>query len=157
MDSIECMIRTLEKMGRDSIPIIIYYAEDMSDIKDNMWSVDVMCDHVNNSCGSMAWTWTVISKEEDEAYREEFDDHLPLAEYEIVVDEPFSDNVLCRAIQCWLSDNGLGRYDFNIIMVKLEDAAPYSGYIKNLMERDIEEELANAIPLDDINDYVDSD
>ncbi len=154
MDSIECMVKTLEKMGKDNVPVLIYYAEDMSDIKDNMWSVDVTCDYVNNSCRSMAWTWTVVSKEEDKAYREEFDDHLPLAEYEILVDEPFSDEVICQAIKCWLSDNGLGNYDFDIVMIDLKDAAPYSGYIRELTERDIDEELSAAVPLDD---YVDSD
>ena len=157
MDSIECMVKTLRKMGEDNIPVMIYYAEDMSKIQDNMWSVDVMCDHVNNACGNMAWTWTVISEAEDEAYREEFNDHAPPAEYEIIVDEAFSDDVVCKAIQCWLSSNGLDRYDFDIVMIDFKDAAPYSGYVRNLMERDLDEELSDAVPLDDINDYVDSD
>ena len=144
-------------MGRNNIPVDIYYAEDMSKIQNNMWSVDVMCDYVNNACRSMAWTWTVISKPEDEEYRKEFDDDGPIADYEIIVDEPFSDDVVCRAIQTWLSENGLDKYDFDIEMIYFKNAAPYSGYVRNLVERDLDDEIKNAVPLEDIEIYVDSD
>ena len=149
MDSIECMVKTLRKMGEDNIPVMIYYAEDMSKIQNNMWSVDVMCDHVNNACGNMAWTWTVISKNEDDEYRAEYNDDGPIADYEIIVDEPFSDDVVCQAIQTWLSENGLGKYDFDIEMIYFKNAAPYSGYVRELMNRDIDEELKNAVSFED--------
>ena len=148
MDTTECMIKALEEMGKRNIPVMIYYAEDMSEVTD-AWSVDVLCDHINNACRSMAWTWTVISKKEDDEYRAEFDDDDPIADYEIVVDASFSNNVVCQAVQTWICENGLDKYDFNIIMVSLEDAAPYSGYVRDLMDHDLEEDLENTVSFED--------
>ena len=152
MNPTQCMIKELEKMARECAKeIFIYYAEDMSKIEDNIWSVDVMCDRLNNACGPMAWTWTIMSAEEDKAYRKEFEDDSPLEDYEIVVhDQEFSDEVVCHAIQTWLIVNDLDHLGFNVKIIKFEDAAPYSGYVKSLMERDIEEELKNAVPLENI-------
>lgn len=151
MNPTQCMIKELEKMAREGTKeIFIYYAEDMSKITDNMWCIDVMCNRLNTKC-KMSWTWTIMSTEENRAYREEFDDDTPLDDYEIVVhDEDFSDATVCVAIESWLVANDLDHLGFNVKMIKFEDAAPYSGYVKDLMERDIEEELKNAVPLEDI-------
>ena len=155
MNPTQCMIKELEEMAReDTKEIFIYYAEDMSKITDNMWCVDVMCDRLNIKC-KMSWSWTIMSAEENRVYREEFDDDSPLDDYEIVVhDEEFSDDVVCRAIQTWLITNGIDHLGFDVKMIKFEDAAPYSGYVKDLMERDIEEELKNAVPLENIMKLV---
>ena len=148
MSEIQCMIKELEKMAQEGIKeIFIYYAEDMTHITNNMWSLDVMCNRINNACGPMSWTWTVISVEEEKAYHEEYDDDTLPADYDIIVDESFSDDVVCKAIQTWLSDNGLGNYGFNVVMIDLKDATPYSGYVKSLMNRDLDEEIRNAEPL----------
>lgn len=151
MNSEQCMIEALKAMGRAGITTLeIYYAEIIKDPK--IWSVDVMNNTLNDVC-EMAWTWTVMSAEEDRAYREEFEDDSPLDDYEIVVhDEDFSDATVCRAIESWLVVNDLDHLGFNVKMIKFEDAVPYSGYVKDLMERDIEEELKNAVPLEDIMD-----
>lgn len=147
----QCIIKELQKMAREGVKTIeIYYAEDMTN-STHEWSVDVMNDRLNNACGPMAWTWTIMSAEEDKTYRKEFEDDSPLEDYEIVVhDQEFSDEVVCHAIQTWLIVNDLDHLGFNAKIIKFEDAAPYSGYVKSLMECDIEEELKNAVPLENI-------
>ena len=141
------MIKELKNMAKEGITDIeIYYAEDMTDNVTDKWSVDVMQNRINTNC-KLAWSFSVISEEEDKAYHEEYDDNTPPADYDIIVNEPFSDQVVCDAIQTWLSKNGLGDYGFNVVMIDLKDAAPYSGYIKSLMNRDLDAELTTAEPL----------
>ena len=149
MNITECMIKELQKMEQEGDKTLhIYYAEDMSNPTE-MWSVDVMCDRINNAC-KMSWAWTVISAAEEEAYRKEFNDDSPAEDYEIIVyGENFSDSVICGAIQTWLLHFGFDN-KFDVVMIKLEDAAPYSGYVKDLMERDLDEELKNAVPLNEL-------
>ncbi len=144
---VNCMIRELRKMGEDgTVNVEIYYAEDMTNIGAE-WSLDVMQNRINNAC-KLSWCWTVISLAEDLAYRKESSDDTPPAEYEIIIDAPFSHGVICEAIQSWLADNGLADYNFNVKMIDLKDAAPYSGYIKSLMNRDIDAEIEQSIELE---------
>jgi hypothetical protein len=141
------MVEELKKMAEDGIKDIeIYYAEDMTHVTDK-WSVDVMQNRINDAC-KLSWVWTVISTEEDKAYHEEYDDNSPPADYDIITDEPFSHAVVCDAIQEWLHKNGLGNYGFNVVMIDLKDGAPYSGYVKSLMNRDLDAELETAEPLE---------
>lgn len=151
--STDSMIQELKKMKREGIKIIkIYYAEDMSEIENNMWSVDVMNNRLNSAC-HMAWTWTVMSAKENEACCEFFEDDSPLADYEIVIhNELFSDEVICRAITSWLVYADLEYLGFEVKMIDFDAAAPHSGYVAELMSRDIEEELAMAVPLEDLSD-----
>lgn len=143
---IDCMIKEIKKIAEEGITDIeIYYAELMEDVTDK-WSVDVMQNRISDAC-HLSWVWTVLSTEEDKAYHEEYDDNDPPADYDIIVDKPFSDDAVCEAIQIWLYKNGLGDYGLNVIMIKLEDAAPYSGYVKSLMNRDLDAELETAEPL----------
>jgi hypothetical protein len=67
----------------------IYYAEEMSPGEEE-WSVDVYQDELNERC-RLNWTWTVISKKQL-GIEGEAEDELP--EWEVVVEEPFSDEVL---------------------------------------------------------------
>lgn len=144
---VDCMIQELRKMGEEGIVNIeIYYAEDMTNIGPK-WSIDVMQNRINNAC-KLSWCWTVISLDEDTAYRTESEDDSPLEEYEIVIDEPFSNDILCEAIYIWLHDVGLDDYNFNIEIVDLKSGAPYSGYLKSLMNRDIDAEIAQSIELE---------
>lgn len=152
---IDCMIKELKKMAKDGITDIeIYYPEDMSnDITDNWsvtdrWSVDIMQNRISDAC-SLNWVWSVISAEEDKAYHEEYDDNSSPPDYDIIVDKPFSNDVVCEAIQTWLYRNGLGNYGFNVVMIDLKDAAPYSGYVKSLMNHNIDEEIRNSIEIED--------
>ncbi len=134
-------------MGEDgTVNVEIYYAEDMTNIGAE-WSLDVMQNRINNAC-KLSWCWTVISLAEDLAYRKESSDDTPPEEYEIIMDAPFSHEVICEAIQIWLDDNGLDEYNFNVKMIDLKDAAPYSGYIKSLMNRDIDAEIEQSIELE---------
>jgi len=115
----------------------IYYAEQMSS-GEEAWSVDVYQDEVNERC-QLNWTWTVISKKQLEMDKEK-EDYLP--EWMIVVEEPFSDEVVCRAIEKWLKDRG---YEFKVRMISF-DQAKGSGLIKELKKIDIEKEKREAIP-----------
>ena len=139
--TVECMIRTLKKLKKDGMNTIeIYYAELIEDPK--LWSVDVMCNPLNNIC-SMAWSWTVISSAENEVYQEEFDD-AGLADYEIVVDEDFSDDVVCEAIKAWLIINGLEDLNFDVKMIEFEDVKEFSGYIEELDKMDLDKVIGDA-------------
>ncbi len=149
MMTVECMIRTLKKLKKAGMDTIeIYYAEIIEDPK--LWSVDVMCNPLNDIC-SMAWSWTVISSAENEIYQKEFDD-AGLADYEIVVhDEDFSDDVVCEAIKTWLVINGLEDLKFDVKMIELEDIEEYSGYIEELNEMDLDKIIEEAIPLTELD------
>jgi hypothetical protein len=73
------------------------------------------------------WTWTVISKKQLELDGEK-EDHQP--EWVIVMDAPFSDEVVRAAIEKWLRDNG---YKFEVRMISFEEAK-VSGMVKKLRE-----------------------
>lgn len=126
----------------------IYYPEQMSP-GEEAWSVDVYQDEVNERC-HLNWTWTVISKKQLEI-DDEKEDCLP--EWTIVVDEPFSDEVVGKAIEKWLQDRG---YEFRVRMVSL-DQAKGSGLIKKLKEIDIEEERRSAIPMEKVMEGLDEE
>jgi len=117
----------------------IYYAEQMSP-GEGAWFIDVYQDEVNECC-HLNWTWTVISKKRIEI-DDETEDDLPA--WMIVVDKPFSDEVVCKAIEKWLQDRG---YEFRVRMISL-DQAKGSGLIKKLKKIDIEEEKRSAIPME---------
>ena len=139
---------TIEKLkelsNKGLTELEIYYAEDMEGVT-NYWSIDVLnnilCDLTNTN-----WIWTVTSTEWDRICREEYDDDTPNPDYEIIVNENFSDNVICEVIQTWLESNGF--HDFDVVMIDFEDATPYAGYIRKIMSRNLEEEIKNAVPLE---------
>ncbi|MGB2727728.1 MAG: hypothetical protein WBC40_02435 [Halobacteriota archaeon] len=81
----------------------------------------------------MNWTWTVINRKELEMDGEK-EEELP--EWEVVVEEPFSEEVVCKAIEKWLRGRG---YEFGVRMVELEQARG-SGLIKQLKETEVESE-----------------
>lgn len=118
----------LWKEGYETLDI--YYPEDISTGEES-WSVDVYQDEVNERC-HLNWTWTVISRKELEKEGEKEDDS---PEWEIVVDEPFSDEVVRNAIEKWLKDR---RYEFGVRMISLEQARG-SGMVKELRARDTED------------------
>ncbi len=127
----------LWKEGHETLDI--YYPEDMSQGEES-WSVDVYQDEVNERC-RLNWTWTVISKKELEAEGEK-EEELP--EWEEVVDEPFSEEVVCKAIEKWLRN---WRYEFSVRMVSLEHARG-SGLIKELKEREVESEKEEGVSME---------
>jgi len=134
------MRRALAELWEEGHEILdIYYPEDMSQGEEN-WSVDVYQDELNERCG-LNWTWTVISKRELETEGDE-EDELP--EWEVVVEEPFSDEVVCKAIEKWLRGRG---YEFGVRMIELEQARG-SGLIKRLRERGEELERGEAVSME---------
>ncbi|MEA2033244.1 MAG: hypothetical protein U9N41_06640 [Euryarchaeota archaeon] len=127
----------LWKEGHETLDI--YYPEDMSQGEES-WSVDVYQDELNERC-RLNWTWTVISKKELE---EEGGKEEELPEWEEVVDEPFSEEVVCKAIEKWLRGRG---YEFGVRMISLEQARG-SGLVKKLREREDELEEGEAVSME---------
>jgi len=123
--------------GRETLDI--YYPEDMH-LGEDSWSVDVYQDEVNERC-HLNWTWTVISKKELESEGEN-EEELP--EWKVVVEEPFSDEVVCKAIEKWLRGRG---YEFKLRMISSEQARG-SGLIKRLRERGEELESGEAVSME---------
>ena len=127
----ENVIKELEEMEELGIEtLVIYYAEDIKEGSEK-WSVDVMQDDLNNLC-EMGWTWTVTSLKE---FIDEVNDcnesTYICSDWEVIVDKPFSDEVVCDAINAWLNSD-----DINI-KVKMNDVKDVegSGYVKDLKER----------------------
>ena len=104
------MRKALDELREEGYEILdIYYAEEI-DSGAGEWSVDVYQDDINER-GHLNWTWTVMSRKQLAVDREEESD---LPEWVIVVEEPFSDAVVCKAIERWLLGRG---YDFGVRMV----------------------------------------
>lgn len=127
----ECVITALENMERNDIKMIdIYYAEDVEKDSEN-WSVDVMNDELNNLC-DMNWTWTVMSLNEFKFTLRESNDLIYVCNsFEIIVDEKFSEDVVCKAINTWLESNEI---NIKTKMIDIKDVEG-SGYIKTLKDR----------------------
>ncbi|MBA7511259.1 hypothetical protein ES705_03250 [subsurface metagenome] len=104
------------------------------------WSVDVYQDELNERCG-LNWTWAVINRKELEMDGEK-EEELP--EWEVVVEEPFSEEVVCKAIEKWLRGRG---YEFGVRMVELEQARG-SGLIKQLKETEVESEKKEGVSME---------
>ncbi|MEA1906611.1 MAG: hypothetical protein U9N12_06625 [Euryarchaeota archaeon] len=141
------MRRVLDELREEGYEILdIYYAEEINP-GDDEWSVDVYQDEINERC-HLNWTWTVVSRKQLAVDSEEESD---LPEWVIVAEEPFSDAVVCKAIERWLL--GMG-YDFGVRMVPLEEAGG-SGLIKKLGEMDIESEMEGAVSIEDLERELD--
>jgi len=127
----------LREEGKEILDI--YYAEEMSPGEEE-WSVDVYQDELNERC-HLNWTWTVKNKKELERDSEK-EDELP--EWMVVVEEPFSDEVVCKAVEKWLRGRG---YEFGVRMIELEQARG-SGLIKELRDRREELEKGETMPME---------
>lgn len=103
----------------------IYYPEEMTPGEEN-WSVDVYNDEINERC-DLNWTWTVINRKLLVIEGEKEDE---LEEWNIVVDEPFSEAVVVEAVRGWLENR---RYEFGVRMIEMEKARG-SGLVKKLRE-----------------------
>jgi len=136
------MRRVLDELWQEDHEILdIYYPEEIS-LGEEEWSVDVYQDEINDLC-HLNWTWTVVSKRQLEIDGEKEDD---LPDWVIVVEGPFSDEVVCNAIERWLRSRG---YKFGVRMISLEQARG-SGLVKELRQMDIESEKRDAVPLEKV-------
>jgi hypothetical protein len=136
------MRKALDELWKEGREVLdIYYPEEIRPSEEK-WSVDVYQDEINERC-HLNWTWTVLSKKQLEIDAEK-EDELP--EWVIVVDDPFSDEVVWHAVEKWLRDRG---YEFGVKMISLEEARG-SGMIKKLKQMDIESEKRAAIPMETV-------
>ncbi|TRZ88356.1 MAG: hypothetical protein D4R88_07930 [Methanosarcinales archaeon] len=133
------VLSSLWKEGHDVLSI--YYPEDV-ERGANTWWVDVYQDEINERAG-LNWTWTVISRKQLEVDGEE---EIDLPEWMMVVDEPFSDQVVYGAIKDWLRGRN---YEFEVEMIPL-DQARGSGLVKELRERDLQSERLYAVPMEKV-------
>jgi len=125
--------------------IDIYFAELVNDGETN-FSVDVMCDPINDMCES-SWVWTVMSTKVFIRIIEEDKFFVP-ASWEIITDCPFSEDVVGEAVYEWVLANKL---DVCVRVVDMDDAVG-SGYIKRLREMNLEKEILNSTPLRTLHD-----
>lgn len=114
----------LQEDGRETLEI--YYLEEVSEGEEE-WAVDILQDELNKRCDTN-WTWTVITRKQLEAEDTE-EEELP--EWNIVVEEPFSEEVVAKAVKKWLWGR---RYDFEIKMIAPEEAKG-SGILEKLREK----------------------
>ena len=118
-------LQTLQDNGIHTIDM--YFAEIIND-GDTAWSVDVMCDAVNEMA-KLPWTWTIYSLDEVKQVLGE-DRVFVCDSWDIIVDVPFFEQVVCSAIDEWLLVNNI---KMKTRLVDINDAAG-SGYIKDVRE-----------------------
>jgi len=118
-------LQILQDNGTHTIDV--YFAEIIND-GDTAWSMDVMCDPVNDMA-KLPWTWTIYSLEEVKQIIGE-DRAFVCDNWDIIVDVPFSEQVICSAIDEWLLVNNI---KMKTRLVDINDAAG-SGYIKDVRE-----------------------
>lgn len=79
--------------------------------RNGLWSVDVYQDRIHE-LRHVSWTWTVVSKKQLQADGE---DETKQPEWVIVVDAPFSYDVVRAAVEKWLHARG---YRFHVCFVR---------------------------------------
>jgi hypothetical protein len=92
-------------MGRMGI-LSIYCSGDVHQ-SNGLWSVDVYQDRIHE-LRHVSWTWTVVSKKQLQADGE---DETKQPEWVIVIDAPFSYDVVRAAVEKWLHAKG---YRFHV-------------------------------------------
>ena len=136
------MMKVLNELwGKGREVLNIYYPEEMA-IGEVEWAVDVYEDEINERC-HLNWTWTVLSKKQLEIDGEK-EDELP--EWVIVIDDPFSDAVICHAVGKWLQDRG---FEFGVKMISPEEAKG-SGLVKKLKRMNRESEENATLPMETV-------
>lgn len=136
------MIKTLDNLWGAGHEILdIYYPEDIKH-GDELWSVDVYQDEINEQC-HLNWTWTVISRKQIETEGER-EDHLP--EWSIVIDAPFSEDAIKDVIEKWLRERG---HSFTIRLITINEAKG-SGLLKEIRNRTDKPVMEETIPFEDV-------
>lgn len=138
MTTITEALRTLQASGTDVLEI--YFAELIED-GETEWSVDVMCDPINDLTGH-SWTWSIVSLAEVTKAFED-DDYFVCADWEIITNLPFCNKVVSDAINDWLTADAIY---MTSRVIDVEDAAG-SGCVRELRNMDLEWETNNSTPL----------
>lgn len=134
------MKKVLKKLWEEGRQVLdIYYPEEIYPGEEE-WAIDVYQDEINERC-HLNWTWTVLSKKQLEKDNEK-EENLP--DWVIVVDEPFSEDVVCKALGKWMGDR---KYKFGVRMISLDETKG-SGLIRKLRQMNIEAEKKGAVPMD---------
>jgi hypothetical protein len=142
--SYDSMINALNDLWEEGHETLdIYYPEEIN-VGDEKWYADIYQDDINELCDTN-WTWTVISKKEVEESGEKVDD---LSDFDILVEEPFSEQVILDSVDKWLKDRG---FEFKVRLIPMEEARG-SGSIKELKERLKNLDKEKFIKLDDLRD-----
>ena len=144
-------LQTLQDNGVRTIDV--YFAEIIND-GDTTWSVDVMCDAVNDMA-KLPWTWTIYSLDEVKQILGE-DRVFVCDNWDIIVDVPFSDQVVCPAIDEWLLVNDI---KLKTRLIDINDAVG-SGYIKEMREMcldELRETCSDGMSVTSLSDLLQDD
>ena len=127
------LIEALQTLQDNGVRTIDVYFAVVINEGDIAWSMDVMCDPVNDMA-KLPWTWTIYSL--DEVKQIIGEDRAFVCDYwDIIVDVPFSDQVVCPAIDNWLRVNNI---KLKTRLIDINDAVG-SGYIKEMREMYLDE------------------
>lgn len=122
------IVEGLQKMQDMGIrELNIYWMEDIEEGSDCWWC-DVHEDMLDELC-DMNWAWTIEDIKSYEQDSEEIDGDPP--DWQIVVPEPFSGDVVCSAVKKWLDTRG---FDFNVKIIDIEGTVGWQ-HIVGLQER----------------------
>ena len=144
-------LQILQDNGTHTIDV--YFAEIIND-GDTAWSVDVMCDAVNEMA-KLPWTWTIYSLDEVKQILGE-DRVFVCDNWDIIVDVPFSDQVVCPAIDEWLLVNDI---KLKTRLIDINDAVG-SGYIKEMREMcldELRETCSDGMSVTSLSDLLQDD
>lgn len=104
------IIKTLDELREEGYETLdIYYPEEVSSVEE-AWSVDVCQEEINKRC-RLDRTWRVVSKKKLEVDGKK-ENELP--EWVIVVEEPFSKELVSSSVERWLRGRG---YEFKVRLV----------------------------------------
>jgi hypothetical protein len=135
------IIEALDILRNDGVDSLdIYFAELIEDGATE-WSVDVLCDPIND-LAMCSWTWTISSLSEVKKMLED-DDYFVCADWEIITNRQFSNDVVSAAIEEWLISNA---FDMTTRVIDIDDATG-SGYVRELRNMDLKWEIDNSTPL----------
>ena len=135
------ILEALCELHEDGVDVLdIYFAELIYEDAAE-WSADVLCDPINNLT-MQSWTWTISSLTEVEKMLED-EDYFVCADWEIITNKPFSNEIVGNAINEWLISNAI---DMTTRVIDIDDAAG-SGYVRQLRNMDLGWEIDNSTPL----------
>jgi len=117
----------------------IYWIEDIADGEDCWWA-DVYEDNLCDVC-EINWVWDVLSQAQVDT-NDSLDDYYGSIESDIIVDTPFSEDVVKDAVVNWLKDRNL---DIRVDVVSPDGRVAMMRIIDSLSELD------DATPFDEID------
>ncbi|MBF0103238.1 MAG: hypothetical protein HQK77_20250 [Desulfobacterales bacterium] len=140
------MRHTLNRLWEEGHEELLIYHPEQIETGEEEWFADVYQDDMNERC-DLNWTWSVASKKfhmsHDEANEEPLD-------WSIIVDEPYSEEVICQAVLKWLRERG---FHFKVKMISVE-ASRRTGMLKILEERLSNLKEEECIPHEEVKEKL---